>query len=143
MTDLNPKLAQDDFGMSAVPPARRSAARRIGCGVLVILWFAVLLLPCALVTLAVQGEIVVGRSGAPGELLRVWLIMEPDQRGIGLSTTALSEPASDQVCVQTDTRFLLWQGSQESRVYCECYQRPAGGGEWSFTGMENGVCSDS
>lgn len=139
MTDPNTERAQAPGG--AVAPGRMSTVRRVGCGLMVVLWFAVLLLPCFLVTLAVQQEIVIGRSGAPGELLRVWLIMEPDQRGVGVSTTALSEPGADQLCVQTDTRFVLWQGSEPPRVYCECYQRAASEGQWSLMSMENGVCS--
>lgn len=139
MTD--PNIGHAQANGSTVAPARTSAARRIGCGLMLILWFAVLLLPCFLVTLAVQQEIVIGRSGAPGELLRVWLIMEPDQRGLGVSTTALSEPAPGRLCVQTDTRFVLWQGSEPPRIYCECYQRAADEGQWSLVSMENGVCS--
>ena len=127
-----------------IPPSppvtpRRSPLRRIGCTIALILWFALLLLPCFLIVLATQGEIAIAQGELPGQQLRVWLIMEADQRGLGMSSaTAYRE--DDAACVQTDTRFWLWQGAAEPVSYCECYERAATDSVWSPTVTESGLC---
>lgn len=125
----------------AVPVRRRSPLRRAGCVVALIFWFAILLLPCFLIVLAVQQEIVISTGGVPGQQLRLWLISEPDERGLGYSTASVRQSEATAVCVQTDVRFLLWAGSAQPVSYCECYERADESAEWSFVSSGEGICS--
>ncbi len=125
-----------------IPPApRRSPLRRAGCIIALVIWFAILLLPCFFIVLAVQQEIVIPTGGAPGQQSRVWLISEADARGIGISTASALQPDETSLCVQTDVLFLLWAGSQEPSSYCECYARETSGDAWAFTEAVAGVCA--
>ena len=124
----------------AIPPSppKRSRVRRIGCTILVVIWFLLLLTPCLVVVLASRGEISISTGSAPEQRTRIWLLMEATQRGLGVSTASVHE-AGDQLCVQTDVRFLLWQGSQAPTSYCECYTHNAD--RYDFVSTNSGACS--
>ncbi|NWF68753.1 MAG: hypothetical protein HXY40_06695 [Chloroflexi bacterium] len=123
----------------AAPRRPVSPLRRLGCVLLLILWFAFILLPCALVMLAQQQEIVISQGDLPGEQIRIWLIMEIEQRGLGIASTARHAIDGAQ-CVQTDVRFALWQGEGEAVSYCECYTRGADEETWLFVSQAQGAC---
>ncbi len=125
----------------AVEPPRRSPLRRAGCWIVIAIWFLILLIPCFLITLAVQQEIVITTGGAPGQHVRLWLISEAEQRGFGLSTAAVTAKDDNDLCVQTDVRFLLWAGKGESSSYCDCYQRDNPSAEWTSVSTATGACS--
>jgi hypothetical protein len=108
---------------------------------LLVIWFVVLLLPCALIVLAVQQQIVIPTGSAPGQQTRLWLISEPTERGFGVSTAAVTPTGGDALCVQTDVRFLLWSGQADPLSYCECYARANAGDAWSLTDSREGACS--
>ncbi len=122
-------------------PPRRRLIRRIGCGVLLVIWFCVLLLPCGLIVLAVQQQIVIPTGNAPGQQTRIWLISEPTERGFGISTASAISTDDNTLCVRTDVRFLLWAGQADPLSYCECYARANAGDAWSLTGSSQGACS--
>ncbi len=124
----------------STPPPRRPI-RRIGCGVVLVIWFLVLLLPCGLIVLAVQQEIVISTGSAPGQQTRLWLIGEPTERGFGISTAAVAPTADNAICVQTDVRFLLWAGQADPLNYCECYERANADAEWVSVSSSDGACS--
>lgn len=123
------------------PKPRRSPLRRAGCIVALVIWFAILLLPCFLVVLAVQQEISIPTGGAPDQRLRLWLISEADERGLALSTASVHQQTATEICVQTDVRFLLWAGSAEPLSYCDCYERGGESAEWASTSSSVGQCS--
>lgn len=123
------------------PPRRRGPLARLGCGLALVLWFLLILSPCMLFLLASRGELTLDLGGAPGQTARVWLVMEADERGIGWSIPSVQTRADDLVlCVQTDVRYLLWQGQAEPVSYCECYQRTNSGADWTFADTLTGVC---
>lgn len=125
-----------------LPPRRRSPLGRLGCGCALAVWFLLILTPCALGILATQGEITVNLGSAPGQQLRVWLIMEPDERGIGVSSPARVTTSGDTgMCMQTDVRYLLWEGEAESVSYCECYERASADASWVFVPSEPDACT--
>ena len=108
-------------------------SRRIGCALLLILWFAFLLLPCALFALARDGRIVLKRSALPGDdLLRVQLIMDREYSGIALSSGRPSR-SDDRLraCVYSAVRYIFWRGAGIAPArYCECYSRANGDANW-------------
>lgn len=107
-----------------------------------VVWFLLVLTPCALGILATQGEITVNLGSVPGQQLRAWLIMEPDERGIGLSSPAtVNTSRENALCMQTDVRYLLWEGEAESVSYCECYARDSADAAWAFVPSEPTACA--
>lgn len=113
--------------------------RRFGCLILLVCWFSFVLSPCILITLAQQGEITLSQGELPGQNIRVWLIMEIDERGVGISSTSQHEINGAQ-CLQTDVNFVLWEGEAESVSYCECYSRDDTASTWNLTSSQQGVC---
>jgi hypothetical protein len=125
----------------ALPPKKRSPIRRFGCIVAVIIWFAILLLPCFCLVLASQGEIAIRLGDAPEQSFRLWLLSESDQRGIGISRPSVfAGENSDQICVQTNINFVLWAGTAEASTYCECYTRSDNTQSWSLTSSAQQSC---
>lgn len=120
---------------------RRSPLRRAGCIAALVIWFAILLLPCFLIVLATQQEIVISTGGAPGQQLRLWLISEADERGLALSTASVQQSDANNICVETNVRFLLWAGNSDPLSYCECYQRASDAESWSLTSSDGAACS--
>jgi hypothetical protein len=111
--------------------------------VAVIVWFALLLTPCAFFYFAVQGEASIRTGGAPGQELRVWLVMETRTRGLGVSNGVAVTQSETAVCVQTTTQYLLWQGRAENAAYCECYVRTDASQPWSYASGAQGACPES
>jgi hypothetical protein len=108
----------------ASAPRRTNPLRRIGCILALVFWFALLLLPCFLIILATQNEIVISQGSLPNQEIRVMLIMEVEERGVMLSSTSTqSDAENNAICLQTNVSYLLWQGSAEPSAYCECYQQ--------------------
>ena len=103
--------------------------RRIGCGALLVFWFGGLILgPCAIVTLVSGNEIRFAHSDVPDDnTLRIWLIQQAHERGLGISTGYSLNPNANTVCTVTDTHFILWQGQGDSSHSCACYTHQADG----------------
>jgi hypothetical protein len=128
------------------PQRKRSPLRRLGCGLLLAVWFAVLLVPLAFFVLAIQGDITIGRGGdipSPEQYprLQVWLVNEIDFRGLGILTTDISRPDEEDLCIQSDVRYLLWQGSGEPATFCDCYTRSTVDDDWTLQETVQGPCS--
>ncbi len=124
--------------MTDIQSPPRSRIRRVGCTLAVIVWFLLLLTPCLVVVLATRGEISISTGAAPDQQTRIWLVMEARSRGIGLSTASI-HPSADRICVQTDVRFFLWQGSADPTSYCACYSQDAD--TYNFVSTTTGACS--
>jgi len=107
---------------------RRSALkilRRLGCGLLLVLWLGVMALPCAFVTLLVEKEIVLTRSSLPEHQTRIFFLDAEDERGFGLSHTTVKSGGADagQVCLLTRVDYLMWAGEGKPVRYCDCYEK--------------------
>jgi hypothetical protein len=119
---------------------RRGPLARVGCAVALILWFTLLLSPCFAIVLVSRGEISIPTGNAPEQRIRVWLIMEAAQRGLGISNASIQSVGVNQLCVQTNISFLLWQGRGEPSSYCECYERNSESEGWNSTAVNTGAC---
>jgi hypothetical protein len=122
------------------PVRRRSPLRRLGCGIALVLWFLILLLPCALFTLATQGQITISQGGLPGQEIRVWLIMEVEQRGLGISSTSTHGSDPNALCLQTNVSYLLWSGRENPNTYCDCYTRADAESAWELSSTQMNTC---
>ncbi len=76
-------------------------------------------------SIALRGEARIGK-GDLGEL-RVWLIREAANQGLGLSTTRIvaGRESEGEACVRTTARFLMIRSAQEVKdvVFCDCYEK--------------------
>lgn len=102
--------------------------RRIGCFLLLIPWFTLLLTPCFVITLLAQQEIRISWSDVPDDAFRVWLISEREARGLGLATARRVSAGENAVCTVIDVNFIIWQGNAEKvgalpSHQCACYRR--------------------
>lgn len=124
---------------------KRSPLRRVGCGIMLVFWFTVLLLPLVLFALAVNGDITISRSGDIPDshehpLFQASLVMEADFRGLRLTNTSLARDDDNNLCIQTNVRFLMWQGDGEASVFCDCYQRDNSNFEWELSSTTLATC---
>ncbi len=118
-----PETPQADE-QSEPPPHLRPQNRwrrrigRVGCAILLIPWFALMLTPCLVLTLAFQREITLTHSDLPHHAFRVWLIQERDAQGLAVVTSRRVEITTPEplACVVYDVRFFLWGGDAEKRA---------------------------
>lgn len=121
------------------PVRPKGLLRRISCGLGLVIWAILILSPCAFILIATQRDITIRLGDLPGQALRIWLIEEVGERGIGISTPlVIGDPASGTACVQVSSRFILWMGQGEPATVCECYARQ--GETWEYLLGTAGVC---
>jgi hypothetical protein len=138
MSEQNPN-ADQSIPSTASSPKRRSLLQQVGCSIGILFWIILLLTPCLCLTLASQGEIAIRLGDIPGQSLRVWLVNESRERGISIAWPVLhSRENSDNVCLQTDVRFVLWMGQGNATSYCDCYTRSDD--QWTLISTNSGVC---
>ncbi|MCU0480788.1 MAG: hypothetical protein MUE54_06185 [Anaerolineae bacterium] len=117
---------------------KRNPIRRAGCTVLLIFWFLFLLTPLCLFVLAVQGEITIAHFGDVPEsyqhpLFQVQLVMEEDYRGLRIVNATLHNQTDEAICVQTNVRYLLWEGEGDPATFCRCYEREITESVWNLS----------
>ena len=87
-----------------------------------------------ILSVALRGEARFSK-GDLGEL-RIWLIRESANQGLGLSTTRIvaGRESSGVVCIRTSARFLMIRSEQviENVVFCDCYEKQ--GENWVAAG---------
>ena len=128
-----------DTAQTAVPIKPRSRLRRIGCGIGLVIWVILLLLPCLAIALISQGEIAIQLGDVPGQSFRVWLIQDATERRLGIARPSIHTNDIANICLQTDTSFLLWMGKGESTSYCECFAHD--GDSWKSVSAAQGSCN--
>ncbi len=154
MSELTTNASESSEDLaSAAPEAaarpKRSPARRLGCALLLVAWFAFLMTPCALFYLAANGEIRLEHADIPQAhahpRLLIALLSEPDARGLRIERASIAQGALDEtrVCVETAVNFLLWHAGESSQDvrYCDCYQRRDSAVSWTFSDTYNRGCA--
>jgi len=124
--------------------------KRLGCGVLLVLWFTLLLTPCMLFYLAANGEIRIWHSSIPEPnahpRLLVELVTEIDYRGLQSTRSYVVDSIADDdaICVQTDVSFYLWESIEDDldTSYCDCYQRDNPDASWVLSETITDVCTN-
>lgn len=139
----------EEFATEAAARPKRSPARRLGCALLLVAWFAFLLTPCAFFYLAANGEIRLEHADIPQPhahpRLLIALVSEPDARGLRIERASIARGALDdaRVCVETAVNFLLWHSGEASQDvrYCDCYQRRDSAAAWTFSDTYSHSCA--
>ncbi|MCY3778845.1 MAG: hypothetical protein OXG78_00925 [Chloroflexi bacterium] len=133
--------AQPETGESAtaVTRTRRGLLRRFGCGLILALWFLLLLTPCALFYLAANGEIRLFHADIPRPYsqprLLISLINDVENRGLQIvRSIPVRESDDTAVCVETVVNYLLWASSEGNQdvTYCDCYERADATSSWNL-----------
>lgn len=140
------KPAYPQIEYVVVEKQRRKWYRSPGCLFGLALWFLVMLTPMFFIILAIEGEITIPRGDDVPDRhrhprLQISLLMEADKRGLSFTNTSIAEEAADTLCLQTNVRYLMWEGEGESVVYCECYTRDTPESEWFSDTTTQGTCS--
>jgi hypothetical protein len=111
-------------------------SRRLLLILFLAIWAVAMLFPLTTVLLATQKQIELG--SARGRQLRLFLLQEPDQEGVGLEWTrpvAASVQSGDR-CRQTRVVYFMWAGEGDNVTYCRCF---SGG---SLTVSHPGSCAE-
>lgn len=128
---------------------RRHPIHRLGCGLLLVGWFILLMTPCALFYLAANGEIRLWhRDEVPQAdvypLLLISLISAVDHRGLRIENSSVALGGADEnaLCMQIHVRFILWESDENSQdaAYCDCYQRDDAAAAWQLDRTFGGAC---
>ena len=128
---------------------RRHPIRRLGCGLLLVCWFILLMTPCALFYLAANGEIRLWhRDEVPQAdvypLLLISLVSAVDHRGLRIENSSIAMGGADEnaLCMQTHVRFVLWESDESSQdvSYCDCYRRADAAAAWQLDRTFGGAC---
>ncbi len=117
--------------------------KRLGMYAAVAGWVLVLMIPLFFVVLAIFGEFRFSKPGdVPDHHLRLWMVMEIDERGIGMSNTSVKDREDDALQVQTRVRYFLWEGegADEGTTYCTDYIRESADAPWQTAGVVEGAC---
>jgi hypothetical protein len=126
-----------------VPTTRRG---KIGCGIALVLWFALLMLPCVMFWFASGNEIYIAHGSVPEAydhpLLEIGLIMTTENRGIKFKTSSIIPDEANAVCVQTNLNYVLWYSREENPTasFCDCYERADTESTWSRIETITGEC---
>ena len=120
---------------------------KLGCWMLVVLWFCLLTLPLIMFWLASGRSITVPRGGIPASEqyphFQLSLIMNTDNRGLQFTNTSVERNSPTNLCVETDVNYLLWarEEAQNAAVFCDCYERSDSGTDWVFVETLNTTCN--
>ena len=120
---------------------------RLGCGLAVLLWFLILLLPCGMIYLATGGSIVIPNSNIPEPeqhpRFEIQLVMEIENRGLKLNSSSIASETETQLCIANSVTYLLWESadSATNSQYCQCYERATSDAEWAYTEQYDGQCA--
>ncbi len=101
-------------------------ARRLGCGVILALWFGLMLSPCVVITVLVEGEFIINLSDRPNHRLRMFDVDTDDKRGFGFSMGNIERENETELCVITRVRYVMWRGENEPVNFCQCYTQLQG-----------------
>src|SRR5262245_51047915 len=85
---------------------------RLGCGFVLLLWFIVLLLPCAMIYLAMGYTIAIPNGNIPEPeqhpRFEIQLVMEIKNRGFKVSSSSIASETETQLCINNEANYVLW-----------------------------------
>jgi hypothetical protein len=123
-----------------------SQAGRMGCGLLTIFWFVLLLTPCGMFLLATAGEIRLDHADIPEPqghpLISLSLSVDAFNSGFKISRSWIAQGEGQLTCVETITNYLRWRsdGTESTVVFCQCYRRDDTG--WIFEQQRLTTCDE-
>ena len=131
-----------------VLPMPTTRVGRFGCGIALVVWFTLLMTPCALFWLAFQGDIILNHASIPEAqihpFLQIGLVMDTETRGLRITRSIPQTVTEQAMCVETWVDYFVWQsdGGAESARYCDCYSRTSSTSPWFDEGRTNSHCAE-
>jgi hypothetical protein len=95
----------------------KTIPRRLLYAIFLLVWFGIVLLPALAFVLASNQQIQLGSD--PQRHVRIFLLQEPESRGIGIEWARRAGVASG--CSETRLAYLMWRGEGERARYCSCF----------------------
>lgn len=120
-------------------------AGRAGCGLLTVLWFTLLLTPCAMFVLATSGEIRLDHANIPEPqdhpFFSLSLSVDAFNSGLKITRSWIATNEGQTTCVETVTNYLRWRsdGTESNVTFCQCYRQEAA--RWVFEQQRLTTCS--
>jgi hypothetical protein len=120
--------------------------RRIAAGLMIVLWFAILLIPVGMFWLGTGGSISIPHRSVPEPeqhpLFQINLIMDIRNRGLQFTRTSIVNIDEQNLCVQGNVDYLLWESDDTatSATYSQFYERADSEADWVFTTQTIGAC---
>lgn len=151
MTDQqdNPSNTSDyqeiEYVVKEASRKKRTPLQRIGCVGLILLWLFVMMIPVFFFIMATEGDITIAHSNDVPDRhqhprLQISLVSELDFRGFSITNSSLDRIDNVNLCIQTNVRYLLWQGEGDPASFCDCYTRPDADTAWQFEATTLGRC---
>ncbi|MCB9459918.1 MAG: hypothetical protein H6670_09725 [Anaerolineaceae bacterium] len=141
---INSQLPEDSI--NPAPPKKPSILRRLGCSLLLVVWFLILLAPCTFFYLAINGQIMLEHANVPDPaqhpFLKIQTVMEIEDRGFAITRSLIDQQSETEMCLETYVNYVFWQSSHnesQDAVFCDCYMRGADA-EWELVDQLGGVC---
>ena len=142
-TAINAESEADD-DLSAIPyrTPLGNFVRRCSCVGGLLFWVVLFITPCiCFVPLFVNGEVSLAYGGRPGQEIRLFRVSENTARGLGFSWGSIDFENDDgSYCVQTEVRYLLWEGDAENVGFCQCYVG-LGDDQWDLAASYENDCN--
>lgn len=93
--------------------------RRLAIVLLLFVWALIMAFPVVAVLLATQNQIQIGEE--QGRQVRLFLLQEPEQEGIGLEWARPVGRGDEAPCLQTSIFYLMWVGEGQNVTFCQCF----------------------
>lgn len=141
VTEHEPQSQDNELPSAGVQYTQREIiTKRIMFVLGIVVWVLILSIPLILVSLSIVGEFSFQLPGDyPDNRLRVWMVMEPRERGFAYSLPLVIEQSEDKLTVETNVRYMLWEGEGEHVIYCQRYNLV--NEAWSMSGQTEGECN--
>ena len=108
--------------------------RRLAFVLLLFAWAVIMAFPVVAVLLATQNQLQIGEE--QGRRVRLFLLQEPEQEGIGFEWARPAEREGEAQCLQTSISYLMWVGEGQNVTFCQCFA-----GDGSLQGSYPGSCA--
>jgi hypothetical protein len=121
--DVEPQADTSDLEVPIYRTPLSNLTRRCCCAGGLLFWIVLFITPCVcFVPLFVNSEVTLSYGGRPGQEVRLFRVSEDEARGFGLSWGNIDiENDDNSYCVQTEVRYLIWEGEATNVGFCQCY----------------------
>jgi hypothetical protein len=149
MTEENQRDELADYYENSRKPLFRMPKHplgRLACGLVLIVWFLFLLLPCAMIYLAMGNPITIPNGSIPEPeqhpRFGIQLIMEIENRGLKLSSSSIASETETRLCIENRATYLLWEKDETATdsQFCQCYERSSADAAWNYIEQYEGQC---
>lgn len=144
MTDTTTPPAPERRPIIGAPTTIRG---KIGCALGLVIWFSILLTPCAMFWLASGNSLIIHHGSVPDPeshpLLEIGLFMDADNSGFKIIRSQITTGDDTGICMQTTVNYLLWQSSETGNpdaVFCDCYLRDESESPWQLDSTTMTAC---